>query len=95
MVVFNLKSEEEGGAGADAFFAKAEELLWPIPHVSNAARYSQTSAMCPYQYGFSFDFASQDDYDAYNSHPAHLRFLAGWWKKQVSGFMEIDFVRMV
>jgi hypothetical protein len=91
MVVFNLKTEEAGGAGADAFFAKAEALLWPIPHASGVARYSQTNAMCPYEYGFSFDFATQGDYDAYNTHPDHIRFVEEWWKTQVSGFMEIDF----
>jgi hypothetical protein len=91
MVVFNLKSEEEGGAGPDAFFAKAEELLWPIPHATNITRSRQTNAMCPYEYGFSFDFDSQSDYDAYNTYPDHLKFVEEWWKTQVSGFMEIDF----
>lgn len=91
MVVFNLKTVEEGGAGADAFFAKAEELLWPIPHAANVARYRQTNAMCPYEYGFSFDFVAQSDYDAYNSYPDHIRFVEEWWKTQVTDFMEVDF----
>jgi hypothetical protein len=91
MVVFNLKSEEEGGIGVEAFFAKAEAALWSIPHASNVSRYRQTNAMCPYEYGFSFDFASQDDYDAYNRHPDHVSFVEEWWKTQVSSFMEVDF----
>ena len=37
-------------------------------------------------------FADQSAYDAYNSHPAHVDFVATRWVPEVDAFQEYDFI---
>jgi len=90
MVVFNLKVGEDDPRAAE-FFAEAARALAPIPAALEFRQCRQTNGMCPYAYGFSFDFATAGDYAAYNAHPDHQRFVEDWWKTQVADFMEVDF----
>ncbi|GHU63303.1 hypothetical protein AGMMS49983_06450 [Clostridia bacterium] len=87
MVVFNLKPD----ADAKVFLETARAKLGPIPYATNILQCYQTNAMCPFKYGFSFDFASQEDYERYNSNPDHVWFVTNFWKTQVADFMEVDF----
>jgi hypothetical protein len=36
-------------------------------------------------------FASQADYDGYNTHPDHVAFVQDVWVKEVLEFQEIDY----
>jgi len=47
-----------------------------------------------FDFGFSMEFASQADYDAYNAHPDHVKFVEERWKKEVVRFQEIDFMNV-
>ena len=44
-----------------------------------------------YRFGISMEFADQAAYDAYNSHPDHVRFVETRWLPEVSDFLEIDY----
>ncbi|MDR2849973.1 MAG: Dabb family protein [Verrucomicrobiota bacterium] len=90
MVVFNLKAPK-GDPAAQEFLEAARRMLAPIPFAKNIEQCRQINAMCPFDYGFSFDFDTPEDYAAYNSHPDHRRFVEDYWKTQVADFMEVDF----
>jgi len=90
MVIFNLQYPA-GSAEADKFLSDGKELLSSIPGVNKFKVFRQVSAKNDYEYGFSMDFDSQDDYDAYNAHPVHTDFVENRWKKEVTRFLEIDF----
>ncbi len=38
------------------------------------------------------EFADQAAYDAYNTHPKHVAFVKDRWEREVSKFLEIDYV---
>jgi hypothetical protein len=90
MVVFNLKYPKSDPRTQE-FLDTAKRMLRPIPFALNIEQCYQTSAMCKFDFGFSFDFASPADYEGYNNHPDHKQFVEEWWKTQVADFMEIDF----
>ncbi|WP_260411183.1 Dabb family protein [Cohnella xylanilytica] len=90
MVIFNLK-HPKGSPEAERFLSDGKRILTSIPTVRNFGVFDQTSAKNDYDYGFSMDFASQADYDAYNAHPAHVGFVEERWKTEVERFLEIDF----
>ncbi|MBB6675339.1 Dabb family protein [Cohnella nanjingensis] len=90
MVIFDLK-HPQGSAEAKRFIADGRRILASIPTVRNFGAFSQVSAKNDYTYGFSMDFASQADYDAYNAHPSHEQFVRERWETEVTRFLEIDF----
>ena len=90
MVIFNLK-HEKGSAEADKFLEDGRRLLTSIPQVTAFGVFRQVSAKNDYDYGFSMDFASREDYEAYNAHPVHVDFVKNRWETEVSRFLEIDF----
>ena len=51
----------------------------------------QTSPKNDFAFGFSMEFADQAAYDAYNTHPAHVAFVADRWVPEVEDFLEIDY----
>ncbi|WP_248927102.1 Dabb family protein [Paenibacillus hamazuiensis] len=92
MVIFNLK-HPQGSLEAEQFLQDGREILTSIPVVRNFAVFRQVSVKNDYDYGFSMDFASQDDYDSYNAHPLHVKFVRERWETEVERFLEIDFVQ--
>ncbi|BDF58554.1 hypothetical protein CE91St36_13710 [Christensenellaceae bacterium] len=90
MVVFSLKYPKDDPRTAD-FFKTAKRIFSNIPIAKNFMMCSEISPKNGYDYGFSFDFMTQADYDAYNQIPEHLAFIEERWNKEVSDFMEIDF----
>jgi hypothetical protein len=90
MVIFDL-THPAGSSEAEQFLADGRALLSQIPVVNDFQVFHQVSAKNDYTYGFSMDFHSQDDYNAYNIHPIHEDFVENRWKKEVSRFLEIDF----
>ncbi|MFC0216575.1 Dabb family protein [Paenibacillus chartarius] len=93
MVIFNLK-HPEGSPEAEKFLRDGEEILTSIPVVRNFGVYRQCSVKNDYDYGFSMEFASQEEYDLYNNHPLHTAFVQERWLVEVERFLEIDFERM-
>lgn len=73
-----------------AFLAAARELA-TIPGVRDFAIKRQTSPKLVHDFGIAMFFADQGDYDAYNAHPLHVRFLEEHWFEEVEAFQEADF----
>jgi len=92
-VTFRLRHSP--GSELEASFLKAALDLATIPTVRNFERLRQVSRKNTYGFGFSMEFASQEDYEAYNIHAIHLRFVEERWKPEVADFLEIDYVPFV
>ena len=79
------------GSQAERDFLEAGGRLSAIPTVRNFECLRQTGLKNPYAFGFSMEFASQQDYQAYNDHPDHIRFVQTRWQVEVVDFIEIDY----
>ena len=90
--VFRLKHPE--GSAAEAAFLKAADVLIAIPGVENFEKLRQVSLKNNFTFCFSMEFASQKEYDFYNTHPDHVAFVQTRWIPEVEDFMEIDFVAL-
>jgi hypothetical protein len=90
MVIFCLK-HPVGSAEAEKFLKDGEKILTSIPVVRHFRVFRQVSVKNDYDYGFSMEFNSAEDYEAYNIHPAHSQFVEERWKTEVDRFLEIDF----
>jgi len=89
-VAFKLKHAP--GSEAEAAFLEAARVLTTIAAVRNFEWLRQVSPKNPFAFGFSMEFASQQDYESYNVHPEHVRFVETRWKPEVVDFLEIDYV---
>jgi hypothetical protein len=92
-VVFSLHHPPESQKAA-AFLAEGRRALAPIPGVNDFQVREQINGMSAYQFGFSMVFEDQEAYSIYSSHPAHSEFVETHWKKEVSTFLELDFVEI-
>lgn len=90
MVVFNLKYEKDDPKAKD-FIETAKHTFAGIPFAKNVMQCWEISPKNNYTYGFSFDFMESEDYERYNNHPDHCRFVKERWDTEVTDFMEIDF----
>jgi hypothetical protein len=91
-VVFTLM--HPSGSAEERKFLEDALVLPRIPTVRNFERLRQVSAKNDYKFGFSMEFADQAAYDTYNTHPDHVAFVRDRWQKEVSAFMEIDYVAL-
>ena len=91
-VVFRLK--HAAGSAAEAKFLADAMVLAAVPGVELFERLRQVSPKNDYRFGFSFEFADQAAYDAYNIHPGHVAFVRGRWIPEVEAFLEIDYVEL-
>ncbi len=73
-----------------AFFAAAKELA-NISGVENFECLKQISAKNGFTHSLSMQFASQEDYQLYNTHPVHTAFVQQYWLANVETFLEADF----
>jgi hypothetical protein len=89
-VAFKLK--HLSGSESEASFLNAARVLTSIPTVRNFEWLRQVSKKNGFDFGFSMEFVSQQDYNAYNVHPEHVRFVETRWKPEVVEFLEIDYV---
>lgn len=89
-VIFKLK-HEKGSADEKKFLEDGERILTSIPAVRYFNVYRQVSVKNDYDFGFAMEFASQQDYDAYNIHPLHEQFVNERWLQEVEAFLEIDY----
>ena len=72
-------------------FLGAIVKLSAIPGVTNLELLKQTSRKNKFDYGLSMEFATAKDYEDYNRHPDHVRFVETYWKTEVSDFLELDY----
>ena len=88
-VVFKLK--HPAGSQAERDFIDAGRILAAISTVRNFEVLRQTSRKNKYDFGFSMEFCTAQDYQFYNDHPSHIRFVQTRWIPEVSDFLEIDY----
>jgi hypothetical protein len=89
-VAFILK--HPAGSAPELGFLTAAQVLTSIPTVKAFECLRQVGRKNSFTFGFSMEFASQQDYDAYNVHPEHVRFVETRWKPEVVDFIELDYV---
>jgi hypothetical protein len=82
----------ETGSDAERNFLESALILAEIPTVKRFERLRQVSKKCDHCFGFSMEFDSAEDYDAYNLHSHHQRFVAERWIPEVTSFQEIDYI---
>jgi hypothetical protein len=88
-VVFKLKHAT--GSEAEMDFLKTGIKLADIPTVRNFECLRQISKKNNYDFGFSMEFDSNEDYQSYNDHPFHMEFVKTRWNSEVTSYMEIDY----
>ena len=89
-VAFKLKPAK--GSEPEAAFLRGALVLMSIPTVTRFECLRQVSQKNGFDFGFSMEFASQQAYEAYNTHPEHVRFVETRWKPEVVDFIELDYV---
>jgi hypothetical protein len=72
-------------------FLDAIVRLSDIPGVTNLELLKQTSPKNKFDFGLSMEFATAKEYEDYNRHPDHVRFVETFWKKEVSDYLELDY----
>jgi heme-degrading monooxygenase HmoA len=88
-VIFKLKYAK--GSEKEKYFFEASMKLALIPGIINFQCLRQTSKKNNFDYGLTMKFKSKEDYQAYNDHPDHTRFIKAYWIKGVEDFLEIDY----
>ena len=88
-VAFKLR--HAAGSAAEHDFLQAIRRLAAIPTVKNFECLRQTGKKAVYAFGLSMEFASAQDYQTYNDHPDHVRFVQTRWVPEVSDFVELDY----
>ncbi|WP_373233471.1 Dabb family protein [Cohnella sp.] len=89
-VIFNLK-HPKGSEAESRFLEDGRTTLTSIPVVKKFNVYRQVSPKNDYAFGFSMEFSSSADYEAYNAHPLHEQFVKERWIIEVERFLEIDY----
>jgi heme-degrading monooxygenase HmoA len=87
-VVFSLKHAE--GSPEEADFLRANAELASIPGVEAFEIMREVSPKNDYRFALVMEFADRDAYEAYNNHPAHVRFVRDRWDNEVTDFLELD-----
>lgn len=91
-VVFKLK--HTNGSPEEQAFLNAAKKLSSLSGIENFECLRQISKKNKFEFGLSMEFANQDAYDHYNSHPEHIDFVQRIWLNEVEDFMEIDYLVM-
>ncbi|RAV04649.1 Dabb family protein [Paenibacillus sp. YN15] len=89
VVQFRLKHAPDSAA-AKAFLEEGRRALSSIPVVKFFEVLRQVSGKNSFDFAFSMEFLQQEDYEAYDRHPVHVRFVEEHWKKEVEAFLETD-----
>ena len=88
-VVFKLR--HAAGSQAEGDFLRAARKLSAIPAVRNFECLRQVGAKNSFDFGLSMEFASRQDYEAYDADPDHVHFVRTRWVPEVADFIEIDY----
>lgn len=89
-VVFKLKHPINSSAETD-FLEQANKLA-ALPKVLKFECLKQISRKNNFTHGLSMEFATEDDYQAYNENPIHIAFVNNYWLPEVEDFLEIDYL---
>ncbi|HEY8663768.1 MAG TPA: Dabb family protein [Propionibacteriaceae bacterium] len=89
-VVFRL-AHEAGSSAETEFLSTARTTLTAIPGVTEFTINRQVNPKSDLVWQFSMVFTDQAAYDAYNTHPGHVRFTTSRWQSEVAAFQEYDF----
>lgn len=89
-VAFTLKHEK--GSVKEKNFLNAGMALADLAMVENFRCYRQVSTKNDFDFGFAMEFASDEAYQAYNSHPIHSEFVSSRWLPEVERFLELDYI---
>ena len=92
-VVLKLKYPKDSLEERD--FLEAAAKLSSIPGIHNFQSLRQISKKNDYDYGLSMEFNNMEDYETYNQHPEHTKFVTTYWAKYVDKFLEIDYEPIV
>jgi len=79
------------GSAEERDFLDAARRLAAISTVRNFECLRQVSTKNHFDFGLSMEFASMEDYQTYNTHPAHVKFVQTRWLPEVIDFLEIDY----
>lgn len=90
-VTFTTKHAK--GSDEEREFLRAGIALAELPMVHNFQFLKQISDKNDFEYGFSMEFESEIDYQAYNSHPVHVEFVETRWLPEIENFLELDYVK--
>jgi heme-degrading monooxygenase HmoA len=88
-VVFKLKFPK--GSSEEREFLQAAKTLAKIPGIQKFELLRQISKKNDFDYGLSMEFDSEKEYDSYNHHPDHNKFVDSYWGNYVENFLEIDY----
>jgi hypothetical protein len=88
-VVFKLKHPT--GSEAEKNFLQTGQKLAEIPFVKNFECLRQISSKNEYDFGFSMEFDTEEDYQVYNKHSFHVEFVEARWIPEVVDYLEIDY----
>lgn len=88
-----FKTKHESGSKEERDFVGAGTALGQLPMVANFQCYKQIGKKNDLEFGFSMEFASEVEYEAYNNHPQHIEFVETRWKPEVEDFIELDYVK--
>lgn len=89
-VFFRLKLDVATLEG-QAFYAETMKLA-DIPVVKAFKWVEEVSDSNSFQYGLHMCFDELADFDAYNKHPDHVRYVNEVWLPNVSEFQVLDYV---
>lgn len=85
-VMFKLKE----GVDKEKFLKESTDILAPIEFAKSFACYKETSAKNGFEFAFSFEFETKEDYMNYNNHQDHKNYINTHWIPMVEDFMETD-----
>jgi hypothetical protein len=91
-VSFRLR--HPAGSDAERDFIEAAEKLSQIPGVEAFDILAEVSPKNAFRFGISMEFAGAEDYETYNLHPEHVRFVEKRWMNEVEDFLEIDYAAL-
>jgi hypothetical protein len=90
-VFFRLR-HPSGSPEEAAFLETSRRVLAPIPGVEGFRVLRETSRKNDYAFGLIMTFPDRAAYDAYNTHPDHVKYVEETWMPNVEAFQEIDHV---
>ena len=91
-VVFSL--HHAPGSAEESSFFEAAFALATIEGVEKFEQLRQVSPKSDFAFGLSMEFASEVEYEHYNTHPDHVAFVAERWMPEVASFQELDFTAL-
>ena len=90
IVSFRLKYEKDS-PDAQKFIEESKSVLGKIPNVASYEVGYEVSPKNSFDYMFYFIFENEDDYQSYNNHADHIKYVEQRWLNEVAEFAECDF----